>query len=173
MPTAEFLPLNPKTVDVKSFDCGKAAINTYLRRYAAKNMALNLNRTFILPYTREESSKKFLVAAYYTLAYQTLMREELPDPTRLPRYPVPVILLAQLGIDQRFQRQGLGAKTLVHALREAYEIACNPLGIPATGVVLDVLDQDALSFYQSFNFFLPLTDNPLKLFVPITSLETL
>ncbi len=173
MPTAEFLPLNPKTVDVKSFDCGKAAINTYLRRYAAKNMALNLNRTFILPFTREESSKKFRVATYYTLAYQTLMREELPDPTRLLRYPVPVILLAQLGIDQRFQRQGLGSKTLVHALRKAYKIACNPLGIPATGVVLDVLDQDALCFYQSFNFFLPLTDNPLKLFVPITSLETL
>ena len=173
MPTAEFLPLNPKTVDVKSFDCGKAAINTYFRRYAAKNMALNLNRTFILPYKREESSQKFFVATYYTLAYQTLIREEIPDPTRLPRYPVPVILLAQLGIDQRFQRQGLGAKTLVHALRKAYIIAVNPVGIPATGVVLDVLDQDALSFYQSFNFFLPLTDNPLKLFVPITSLETL
>ena len=94
MPTAEFLPLNPKTVDVKSFDCGKAAINTYLRRYAAIHMALNLNRTSILSFTREESSKKFRVAAYYTLAYQTLIRDEIPDPTRLPRYPVPVILLA-------------------------------------------------------------------------------
>lgn len=173
MPPADFLPLNPKTADVKSFDCGKDAINTYLHRYAAKNMALNLNRTFILSYMREESSNKSHVAAYYTLAYQTLMREELPDPTRLPRYPVPVILLAQLGIDQRFQRQGLGAKTLVHALRQSYKIACNPLGIPATGVVLDVLDQDALFFYQSFHFFLPLTDNPLKLFVPIASLENL
>ena len=27
------------------------------------------------------------------------------------------------------------------------------------GIILDVLDQDALSFYQSFEFFLPLTDN--------------
>lgn len=173
MPTVEFLPLDPRAINVKTFDCGKESINVYLRRYAAKNMALNLNRTFVLPCTTEDNSEKPQVAAYYTLAHQTLVREELPDPSRLPRYPVPVILLAQLGIDQRFHRQGLGAKTLVHALRHAYQIASNPKGLPAMGVVLDVLDHDALAFYQSFDFFLPLTDNPMKLFVPIASLETL
>ena len=41
------------------------------------------------------------------------------------------------------------------------------------GVILYVLDQDALSFYQSFEFFLPLTDNSVKIFVPTASLETL
>ena len=41
------------------------------------------------------------------------------------------------------------------------------------GLVIDVLDHDALAFYQSFEFFLPLTDNPMKLFVPMASLETL
>lgn len=173
MPTAEFLALSPRGFNVKTFNCGKEAVNTYLRRYAAKNMALNLNRTFVLPYTTEDGSEKPQVAAYYTLAHQTLLREELPDPSRLPRYPVPVILLAQLGIDQRFHRQGLGAKTLVYALRHAYQIASNPKGLPALGVVLDVLDQDALAFYQSFGFFLPLTDNLMKLFVPMASLETL
>jgi len=173
MPTAEFLPLDPREVNVKSFDCGKDAINIYLRRYAAKNMSLNLNRTFVLPYTSRESPEKSHVAAYYTLAHQTLVREELPDPPQLPRYPVPVILLAQLGVDRRFHRQGLGAKTLVHALRHASQIASNPNGIPALGVALDVLDEDALAFYRSFDFFLPLTDNPMKLFVPMGSLDTL
>lgn len=178
MTTPEFLPLDTRAINVKSFDCGKEAINTYLHRYAAKNMALNLNRTFVLPYIPEalipkEGSRKSHVAAYYTLAHQTLLREELPDPSRLPRYPVPVILLAQLGLDRQFHRQGLGAKTLVYALRHAYQIASNPKGIPALGVVLDVLDQDALAFYQSFDFFLPLTDYPMKLFLPIASLESL
>jgi len=173
MATIEFLPLDANAVNVKSFDCGKDAINTYLRRYAAKNMALNLNRTFVLTYTSKENAGKPHVAAYYTLAHQNLLRETLPNPSRLPRYPVPVILLAQLGIDQRFHRQGLGSKTLVHALRHAYRIASNPDGIPALGVVLDVLDQDALNFYRSFDFFLPLTDNPVKLFVPMPSLQTL
>lgn len=173
MTNTEFVPLDPGTIDVKSFDCGKDAINTYLRRYAARNMALNLNRTYVLPYAPEGGSGKSPVAAYYTMAHQTLVREELPDPSRLPRYPVPVILLAQLGIDRRFQGQGLGSKTLVQALRHACQVAGNPNGIPAMGVVPDVLDQDAMRFYQSFEFFLPLTDNPMKLFVPMASLETL
>lgn len=173
MPAAEFLPLDPGAVDVRSFDCGKDAINTYLHRHAAKNMALNLNRTFVLSYALNKSARKLHVAAYYTLAHQVLTREELPDPSRLPRYPVPVILLAQLGVDRRFQGQGLGAKTLVWALRHTYQIASNPDGIPAMGVVLDVLDRDALAFYQSFEFFLALADNPMKLFVPMASLKTL
>ena len=173
MANAEFLPLDTKAVDVKSFDCGKEPINTYLRRYAAKNMALNLNRTFVLPDSGDGTSEKSHIAAYYTLAHQTLLREDLPDPSRLPRYPVPVILLAQLGIDRRFQRQGLGAKTLVFALRHAFQIASYPKGIPALGVVLDVLDNDALSFYRSFEFFLPLKENPMKLFVPMASLASL
>lgn len=173
MPIVEFSSLDPRAINVKTFDCGKEAINVYLRRYAAKNMALNLNRTFVLPNTTGDTSGKPEVAAYYTLAHQTLVREALPDPSRLPRYPVPVILLAQLGIDQRFHRQGLGAKTLVHALRHACQIASNPKGLPAMGVVLDVLDHEALAFYQSFDFFLPLTDNPMKLFVPMASLATL
>lgn len=101
------------------------------------------------------------------------MREALPDPSHLPRYPVPIILLAQLGIDKRLHRQGLGAKKLAHALRHAYQIASNPKGLPAMGVVLDVLDHEAMAFYQSFDFFLPLTDKPMKLFAPMASLETL
>jgi hypothetical protein len=42
-----------------------------------QNMGLNLNRTFVLPYTSKEGSEKYHVTAYYTLAYQTLVREEL------------------------------------------------------------------------------------------------
>ncbi len=136
-------------------------------------MTLNLNRTFVLPYAPDESVRKLHVVAYYTLAHQTLAREELPDPSRLPRYPVPVILLAQLGVDRQFQGQGLGAKTLVWALRHAYQIASNPDGIPAMGVVLDVLDQNALTFYRSFEFFLSLTDSPTRLFIPMAALKTL
>ncbi len=43
MPTVEFLPLGPRAINVRTFECGKEAINVYLRRYAVKNMALNLS----------------------------------------------------------------------------------------------------------------------------------
>ena len=43
MPTVEFLPLEPRAINVRTFDCGKKAISVYLRHYAVKNMALNLS----------------------------------------------------------------------------------------------------------------------------------
>lgn len=172
MKEAEFSPLDTRMVNVKQFDCGKSSINTYLRRYAAKNMALNLNRTFVLPYPGAESHSKHRIAAFYTFAHQTVAREEIPARDRLPRYPVPVILLAQLAVDSSFHGRGLGAKTLIYALRHAYRISSAPNGIPAVGVALDVLDQDAMRFYSHFDFFAPMTDKPMKLFVPMKSLES-
>ena len=52
------------------------------------------NHPTFFPLVLSHQTGKSHVAAYYTLAHQTLGREELPDPSRLPRYPVPVILLA-------------------------------------------------------------------------------
>ena len=169
----EFLPLDVRSVNVKQFDCGKSSINTYLRRYAAKNMALNLNRTFVLLNPDTQASAKQRIAAYYTLAHQTVARADIPVHHRLPRYPVPVILLAQLAVDLNFHGLGLGAKTLIHALRHAFRISTTPNGIPSAGVALDVLDQDALEFYSHFDFFAPMVDKPMKLFVPMESLESL
>ena len=173
MRATEFLPLDIRSVNVKQFDCGKNAINTYLRRYAAKNMALNLNRTFVLADSETQALSKRRIAAFYTLAHQTVAREDIPVHDRLPRYPVPIILLAQLAVDLNFHGRGLGAKTLVHALRHAYWISSSPSGIPSAGVALDVLDQDALAFYSHFDFFAPMVDKPMKLFVPMKSLESL
>ena len=34
-------------------------------------------------------------------------------------------------------------------------------------LILDVLDEDALAFYQTFDLFQPFTDNPMRLFVPM------
>ncbi|MEX0738980.1 MAG: GNAT family N-acetyltransferase [Pseudohongiella sp.] len=173
MARADFTPLDPRIINTRTFDCGKDAINIYLRRFAAKNMALNLNRTYVLPAPPVGTASKSSVVAYYTLALQTLQRQEMPDPTRLPRYPLPVILLAQLGVDRRFQGQGLGAKTLISALRHAYRVAAKTDNMPALGVILDVLDKDALRFYESYEFFAPLTDQPMRLFCPMAALANL
>ena len=52
----------------------------------------------------------------------------------------------------------------------AYQLTSNPDGIPALGValgvVLDALDQGALTFYRSFDFFLSCTDSPVMPRIP-------
>lgn len=67
------------------------------------------------------------------------------------------------------QRRNLGTKTLIYALRHAVKL-CD-YGLPAVGLVLDVLDEDALKFYQKFDFFTPLTNDPMRLFVSMESLR--
>ena len=157
--------------DVKQFDCGKLDMNVFLSRYADKNRKLGLSATWVLTAQTESDAKKSLIAAYYTLASSTVSREQIPTDKKLPAYPVPIVLLARLAVNRCFQKQGLGEKTLISALRQSVNLTNK--GLPALGVVLDVLDKDALNFYQQFEVFQELTDNPMRLFIPMSIIKTL
>ena len=49
-----FVVVKKRQHDVKSFDCGKAAMNEFLTRHAIKNMALGLSSTWVLPVESDE-----------------------------------------------------------------------------------------------------------------------
>jgi len=144
-------------------------MNDFLHRYARRNRKLGLSATWVLPLSGSESGEaKQAVAAYFTLASSTVSRESIPVERSLPGYPVPVVLLARLAVDRQFQGRGLGEKTLVTALLQSVELTKN--GLPALGLVLDVLDETVLSCYQTFNLFQPFTDTPMRLFMPMSVL---
>lgn len=167
---AEFVLVDTTLHNLKAFDCGKVSLNDYLSRYAVRNSRLGLSRTWVL--TEQAEHGKLHIAAYYTLASSTVVKEALPAPNKsLPAYPVPVVLLARLGVSVQYQGQQLGAKTLIQALRTALELTDR--GLPALGVILDVLDDAALRFYQHMGMFMPLTDQPKRLFVPMGTIRQL
>lgn len=167
---SQFVLLEPQQHDVKQFDCGKSDMNVFLSRYADKNKKLGLCATWILTTQQaQDELTKAMIGAYYTLASTTVSREQIPTDKNLPAYPVPVVLLARLAVNRCFQKQGLGEKTLVSALRQS--VCLTDKGLPALGVVLDVLDNDALGFYQTFEVFQPFTDDPMRLFVPMNVLR--
>ena len=157
-------------------------MNEFLARFAIKHNKLGLSRTWVLPdvipevnivsgaETAQQGTKK-TIAAYYTLSTATVSRAAIPAQQSLPTYPIPVILLARLAIDKKHQGQGLGAKTLISALRQA--AALSQSGLPAYGLILDVLDEQALSFYNSFDVFQPFTDDPMRLFVGMKTIQGL
>lgn len=160
--------------DLKGFDCGKAVMNQFLTRHAIKHGKLGLSRTYVLPEVLSSESPgvaKKAIAAYYTLAFSMVTRSDIPTTHSLPTYPIPVIMLARLAIDQRYQGRGLGGKALVYALRQAVQL--NQMGLPAYGLILGVLDEQALAFYQTFDLFEPFTNDPMRLFVPIKTLEAI
>lgn len=165
--------LDKKTQDLKTFDCGKPDMNTFLSRFAFKHSKLGLSSTWVLSeqLDSEKKHEKRKVAAYYTLASSTVIKSGIPTNKSLPHYPIPVVLLARLAVDKKYQGKGLGAKILVTALRHAAELTNQ--GLPAYGLVLDVLDDEALSFYQCFDFFEPFTNDPMRLFVGMDSVRQL
>ena len=163
----EFVLVDKTQHDLKRFSCGKPEMDTFLARFAVKNMKLGLSSTWVLPV--DDAAKKSQIAAYYSLASSTVSRESIPTNKRLPGYPVSVVLLARLAVDQQFTKQRLGEKTLITALRKAVELTTT--GLPAIGLILDVLDEDALRFYQHYDMFEPFTDDPMRLFVPMNILK--
>lgn len=162
-----FVPVNKQSHLLKKFDCGKEEMNSFLSRFAVKHAQLGLSRTFVLPV--DDGSDKRIISAYYTLTMSTVLPKKLPIKKSLPSYQVATVLLARLAVDINFQGRRLGEKSLVTALRHAVKL-CND-GLPAMGLVLDVLDDDALAFYQRFEFFHALTDDPMRLFVPMNVLR--
>lgn len=154
---------------VKSFDCGKPIMNDYLVKRAAKHQALGLSRTMVLPIKSSLSEKK-AIAAYYTLASITINSQTIPIKQNLPR-TIPAVLLARLAIALDYQSKGLGSKVLIHALRHAYQLS--EQGLPAYALVLDVLDNEAYGFYENFDFFEPMQDDPMRLFISMKSLKRL
>jgi ribosomal protein S18 acetylase RimI-like enzyme len=67
----------------------------------------------------------------------------------MPRYPIPVMILARLGVDEKYQKLGLGKEMLKDAfLRtlQASEIA----GLKA--IIAHAKNLNAISFYKKYGF---------------------
>ncbi len=105
----------------------------------------------------------------YTLAAGAVLFERLtPDaPRKLPRHPVPVVLLACHAVDLSAQGHRLGEGLPLDALQRSLDLSAG-LGVHA--VEVDALDDAAAAFYRSYGF-VPLLDDPLHLDLPMTTIE--
>jgi GNAT superfamily N-acetyltransferase len=68
-----------------------------------------------------------------------------------------------LAVDNNYKGKGLGSKSLVAAIREA--VSLTTVGLNAVGIILNVLDNEALGFYQNMGFFNEFTNDPMRLFM--------
>lgn len=110
------------------------------------------------------------VAGYYTLSSTSVNLAELPEQVarKLPRYPlVPATLLGRLAVNRRQQGKGYGRFLLADAL---YRIVQSE--IASFAVIVEAKDDNARRFYERESF-LPLPDQPMKLFRPIADIEKL
>src|SRR5262245_56952835 len=131
-----------KDFDRRSFECGVAPLNDYLRRYALQNQDKDAGRTYV-------ATRGKRIVGYYTLVYGSVEWEEAPEKIKkgLGKYPVPILLLARLGVDLTEKGRGLGKGLLKDALLRAMN-AADIAGLRA--VAVHAKDDNAKAFYEYF-----------------------
>jgi GNAT superfamily N-acetyltransferase len=141
---------------IESFDCSREELNRYLLRYAWQNQQAGAAQTYV-------GLAGDGVIGYYTLAVGHVMREEAPERLTkgLARHPFPIMLLARLAVDHRWQGQGVGKALLKDAMLRTLQ-AADIAGIRAFAV--HAKDEEARRFYLKFDF-IPSPSDPMHLFV--------
>ncbi len=150
--------------DRSKFESGAEPLDRYFRTQAGQDARKNMAAPFVL------LLPDGTVAGYYTLSLTALQLGELPSATvkKLPRYPlVPATLLGRLAVDRLHQGKGYGRFLFADALFRATRSE-----IASFAIIVDAKDDNAKRFYERESF-LPLPDQPMKLFRPMADITDL
>lgn len=150
--------------DRTDFQSGTAPLDHFLRALVSQYEKRRLGRTYVAVHPGATR-----VDGYYTLASGAVSFENLPGKMarKLPRHPIPVVLLARLAVDQPAQGAGLGQRLVLDALQRCLGLA-DQLGIHA--VAVDAIDDRARTFYERYGFC-ALADDPRHLYLPVATIE--
>jgi GNAT superfamily N-acetyltransferase len=147
--------------DCSGFDCGRPSLNHWLLKRALRNQVAGASRTFVVC----DSER---VVAYYALASGAVaakdatgrLRRNMPD-------PIPVVLLARLAVDHRYQQRGL-SRALVQDAGRRIVAAADLIGI--RGLLVYALDDSARGFYEHLGFD-PSPLDPMTLMITLSDLR--
>lgn len=126
-----------------SFDSGELVLDDWLRRRARANQASGASRTYVV-------CEGKAVVGYYALASGAIAQQAVPGRLRrnMPN-PIPIVVLARLAVDRRYQGRGLGRALFRDAARRVAH-AADTIGI--RGIVVHAISEDARKFYIALGF---------------------
>lgn len=131
--------------DRASFHSGNVDIDRFFSRYAGQNQFRHhIGTTYVAV------DERGAIAGYATVSPSEISPAMMAESKRkrLPKYPVPVLRLARLGVDERAKGRGIGSlllrAVLVLAQQMAAELGC-------AGVVVDA-KPEAVAFYEKLGF---------------------
>ena len=135
--------LEPRN-DRSEFHSGNIDLDRFFQRYAGQNQFRHHIGT---TYVAVQADR---IVGFVTVSGGEMVAEKLAKNLRrrLPAYPLPILRLARLAVDERFQGHGIGRLLLRAMLEIALEIRDR---VGCTGVVVDA-KPDAVTFYSSLGF---------------------
>ena len=157
-------PIN-KQHDREAFDCGEAALNEFLRRYARKSHEVGGAKTFLAI----DDADKTTVLGFYSLSPASVEYARTPEIVRrrLARHDVPGFRLARLAVDRKVQGRGLGGQLLLAAGSRCLRASAEVGGVV---LVIDAKNDRAAGWYTAYGA-VPLLDAPLSLLLPLATIE--
>lgn len=150
----------------RAFRSGENLVDNWLARHSLQHQQKRLSTTRVLVCEQDNA-----IVGFYTLAMGQVDFGDLPTEAvkHLPRRHLPVAVLAWLGIDERYQGQGLGTRLFAQALRDCYDAGKS---FAFVAVILDCLSDRAKSFYQRWDFH-ALPGHPYRLFLSAVRLAAM
>ena len=135
---------------LKEFRNQHASLVECVQRFALRHVEKDLlARTFLAIHADERHER---LAGYFTLTTVSIDRslvESIEALSKLPRFPIPGILLARLAVDERVQGEGLGRYLFEESLGLTLQLArTGPIVFRL--FVTDAIDEAAARFYERF-----------------------
>jgi GNAT superfamily N-acetyltransferase len=157
-------PLNT-THDRPKFYCGVEMLDHYLQRQARQDVQRHISRVFI----SAEADHPKKVLGYYTLSSLSIELSQLPEELsrKLPKHPIPAVLIGRLAVDQSALGKGVGKMLLADAVKRVLVVSDE---VAIYAIVVDAINRDAQKFYESFGFTL-LNNDSHKMFLAIKSIQ--
>lgn len=166
-------PFDPKTHDRTAFSCGVPQIDNYLKLTAKKGSKADVVRIWVVV----DAEKR--IVGFYGINMHAVNVKDMPAPyakKAMKHGLLPAAFIAMVGVDEEQQGNGIGSALVADALSRIARAADE---IGTCVVMLDVLDDgDAKAvdrrktYYEEFGF-IPLPDQPLRLFMPIGTARAL
>jgi ribosomal protein S18 acetylase RimI-like enzyme len=138
------------------------SLTEYLKRFALRHAEKDLlSRTHVAIDRVGDDDR---IAGYFSMSMASVERgsvARVPALDRLPRFPIPAILLARLAVDVCAQGQGLGRYLFEEALGKSIELGQRgPVGFRL--LVADAIDDAALRFYERLGLVSVGTEFPCR-----------
>jgi GNAT superfamily N-acetyltransferase len=130
--------------DRSRFQSGAPELDRFFRQFAGQNQFKHhIGVTYVAVDNRQ-------ILGFATIAPGHVEIEELPQSARkkLPRYPLPVVRLARLAVDESARGHGLGEQLLRFVLELAVRMAKD---FGCVGIIVDA-KADAVGFYARYGF---------------------
>lgn len=157
---SRYAPVEPlrSDHDTSTFDCGSEQQTNWLRRVGLTAQGAGTSRVFVVC-----RSGELKVAGYHALAAGSILAADAPARLKAGtgRHPIPVVILARLGVDRSEQGRGLGSALVRDAIHRAVTAAAT---IGVRGLLIHAETPEAAAFYRRLDpAFAPSPTDPLDL----------